>query len=102
MGLSQNPQEHVLISMVHSPNKHTDGTGSTVRVALFDYRKAFDLIDNALLVRKLLALDMPVGVSFWIIDFLTDSTQRDKLGENCLFDWVNITVGVPEGTRLRP
>ena len=88
--------------MVHSLNKHTDGTASTVRVALFDYRKAFDLIDHVLLVRKLLALDMPVGVSFWIIDFLTDSTQRVKLGEDCLFDWVNITARVPEGTRLRP
>ena len=38
---------------------------------VFDYRKAFDLIDHALLARKLLALDMPAGVSFWIIDFLT-------------------------------
>ena len=77
---------HALISMVHSWTKHTDGTGSTVRVVLFDYRKAFDLIDHALLARKLLALDMPVGVSFWIIDFLTDRTQRVKLGEDCLFE----------------
>ena len=64
--------------MVHYWTKHTDGTGSTVRVVLFDYRKAFDLIDHVLLVSKLLALDMPVGVSFWIIDFLTDCTQRVK------------------------
>ena len=55
---------HALISMVHSWTKHTDGTGSTVRLVLFDYRKAIDLIDHALLARKLLALDMPVGVSY--------------------------------------
>ena len=55
---------HALISMVHCWTKHTDGTGSTVRVLLFDYRKAFDLIDHALLARKLLAQDMPVDVSF--------------------------------------
>ena len=55
---------HALISMVHSWAKHTDGTGSTVKVVLFDYRKAFDLIDHALLAGKLLALDIPVGVSF--------------------------------------
>ena len=72
---------HALISMVHSWTKHTDGTGSTVRFVLFDYRKTVDLIDHALLARKLLALDMPVGVSFWIIDFITDRTQRVKLGE---------------------
>ena len=43
---------YALISMVHSWTKHTDGTGSTVRVVLFDYRKAFDLIDYTLLARK--------------------------------------------------
>ena len=91
-----------LISMVHSWTKHTDGTGSTVRVFLFDYRKAFDLIDHALLARKLLALDMPVGVSFWIIDFLTDRTQRVKLVEDCLSEWRKVRAGVPQGTKLGP
>ena len=55
---------HALTSTVHSWAKHTDGTRSTVRVILFDYRKAFDLIDHVLLAGKLPALDIPVGVSF--------------------------------------
>ena len=88
--------------MVHSWTKHSDSTGSTVKVVLFDYLKAFDLIDHALLARKLLALDMPVGVSFWIIDFLTDRTQRVKLGEDCLSEWRNLPAGVPQGTKLVP
>ena len=93
---------HALISMVHSWAKHTDGTGSTVKVVLFDYRKAFDLIDHTLLAGKLLALDVPVGVSFWIIYFLIDHTQRVKLGEDSLSEWRNVPAGVPQGTKLEP
>ena len=74
----------------------------SLRFVLFDYRKAVDLIDHALLARKLLALDMPVGVSFWIIDFLTDHTQRVKLGEDCLSEWRDVPAGVPQGTKLVP
>jgi hypothetical protein len=32
--------------MLHSWNKTTDGNGSTNRVMLFDFRKAFDMIDR--------------------------------------------------------
>lgn len=57
----------MLISIVHSWPKHTDGAGSTLRVVLFNSRYAFDLIDHALLAGKLLAMDMPI---FFFIDRL--------------------------------
>ena len=34
------------ISMIHSWTKGTDGNGSTARVMVFDFQKAFDLIDH--------------------------------------------------------
>ena len=37
-----------LISMIRVRLNHTDGNGSTVRVVLFDFKKAFDLINHAL------------------------------------------------------
>jgi hypothetical protein len=44
---------HALISMIHSWSKATDGNGATTRVVLFDFRKAFDLVDHCILVEKL-------------------------------------------------
>ena len=49
---------HALISMIHSWAKSTDGNGSTTRVVLFDFRKAFDLIDHHVLARKLSSYDI--------------------------------------------
>ena len=39
--------------MLNSWSLGTDGNGATVRTLLLDYRKAFDLIDHSILVRKL-------------------------------------------------
>ena len=61
--------------MVHSWAKTTDGTGSAVRVALFDYRKAFDLKDLHILAKKVSFLSMPLFVKCWVIDFLMNRQQ---------------------------
>ena len=63
-----------LISMIHTWLCATDGTGSTVRVLLFDYRKAFDLIDHSILVNSFIN---------WVISFPLGRTQIVKLGEDC-------------------
>ena len=52
----------VLLSMIHECITGTDGNGSIVRTILFYYRKAFDLIDHAILIYKLGKLDLPLSV----------------------------------------
>ena len=91
-----------LISMIHSWLKATDGNGAAVRVLLFDYRKAFDLIDHKTLVAKLKMVDIPRSVINWIINFLTDRLQRVKLSNACRSEWGSIPSGVPQGTKLGP
>ena len=73
---------HALISMIHSWARSTDGNGSTTRVVLFDFRKAFDLMDHHVLARKLSSYDIPRSISCWIIDFLMDRKQRIKLSHD--------------------
>ena len=91
-----------LLSMVHNWLKETDGTGSTIRTLLFDYRKAFDFIDYDVLVNKICLLDLPHSSVNWIIDFLSSRYQRVKLSRSCFSDWGAVPSGVPKGTKLGP
>ena len=91
-----------LIRMLHTWNKHTDGNGSTVRVVMFDFKKAFDLIDHRILAEKLLQYEIPTGILHWIIDSLTNRKQRVKLAQDCHSEWGSVAAGVPQGTKLGP
>ena len=90
-----------LISMIHQWSLATDSTGAAVRITLFDYRKAFDLIDHQLLVEKVQSLPIPSNICCWVIDFLTNRYQRVKLS-NVYSDWEHVRSGVPQGTKLGP
>ena len=61
-----------LISMIHSWSESIDGNGSTTRVMLFDFRKAFDLINHHVLLHKMMSYNIPRHALAWITDFLTD------------------------------
>ena len=52
---------HALISMIHNWTQATDATGAAVRVVLFDYKKAFDLIDHQILIHKILTSAFPAA-----------------------------------------
>jgi hypothetical protein len=58
-GIPRSSATHALISMVHKWSEATDGTGNVVRTVLFDYRKAFDLVDHLILARKVIQLSVP-------------------------------------------
>jgi hypothetical protein len=62
-----------LISMLH---RWLENTGSRVRVALPDYRKAFDLVDHNILIAKHFSLGVKPTVVNWIADFLRGRSQR--------------------------
>ena len=55
------------------------GYGATVRVILFDFKKAFDLINHQIWIST---YEIPKDVIFWITDFLTSRKQRAKLSHD--------------------
>ena len=101
-GISRSSAIHALISMVHDWSKATDATGNTVRVILFGYRKAFDLIDHHILSKKIISLSVPTFIKRWILDFLMNRMQRVKLSNDCFSEWAGVSSGVPQGTKLGP
>ena len=90
------------LHMVHSWAQATDGNSATIRTVLFNYWKAFDLIDHRILVDKLCKLVLPTRIINWIIDFLSVHSQRIKLAEGCYSKWGSVLSGVPQGTKLGP
>ena len=93
---------HALISMIHQWAQTIDGTGSAVRVILFDYKRAVNLIDHRILLRKVCELAISREIFLWIADFLTDRFQRVKLSNYCYSRWARVSAGVPQGTKLSP
>ena len=92
-----------LISMLHSCSVGTDGNGATVRTVLLDYRKAFNLTDHSIRVRKLRnQCKLPASIINWIVDFLTDKSQRIKFASECFSEWGPVPAGLPQGTKLGP
>ena len=91
-----------LIHMLHHWTKGYDGNGATVRVTLYGYKKAFDLIDHRILVNKLYKLDLPTESINWTIHFLSDRSQRIKLSEVCYSECGSVPSAVPQGKKLGP
>ena len=64
--------------MLHNWSKETDNNGVTVRAILFDYEKAFDLIDHRILLEKLCRLNLLTRIINWII-YLIGTNFRGHL-----------------------
>ena len=88
--------------MIHEWLQATDGNSASVRVFLFDYRKAFDFIDHGTLAAKLKEVEIPNSIVHWILGFLSDRSQRVKRSRECLSEWGAVPAGVPQGTTLGP
>ena len=70
-------------------------------VVLLDLSAAFDLVDSKLLVEKLRIYGMEDDFAEWVTCYLTNRKQAVWI-DHILSDWLDVSVGVPQGSILGP
>ena len=90
-----------LVSLLHKWYEACDDLGSSLRICLLDFSKAFDRIDHNILLRKLQEMAVHPVLINWIADFLSNRLQRTRIGQDYSV-WKHIKAGVPQGTKLGP
>ena len=90
-----------LVEMYHQWVTALDKPGRIVRILLLDFRKAFDLVDHAILLQKLVHTGAPDFLVNWTASFLCQRQQRVKIAKD-VSPWSVLNAGVPQGTLLGP
>ena len=68
---------------------------------MFDYSKAFDLVDHQILLQKLSLIGVSGEVCSWIESFLSNRTMRVRVAGE-LSGAAHVSSGVPQGSVLGP
>ena len=75
--------------------------GKLSGVILLDLSAAFDLVDPTILVEKLKIYGLDSDICEWFESYMTGRKQAVWL-DHLLSDWLDINVGVPQGSLLGP
>ena len=75
--------------------------GELVAIVSIDLYKAFDVIQNGLLLAKLKAYGVGEGSCGLLMNYLSGRQQRVKIGDT-FSNWAGIRIGVPQGSVLGP
>ncbi len=75
--------------------------GKIIGTVMVDFKKAFDLVDHDILLKKLVHYKLSSHTLAWVSSYLLERQQRVSIN-NTLSDSSNITNGVPQGCILCP
>jgi hypothetical protein len=93
--------DDAILTLLHTILEHLEKPSTYARVLFIDFSSAFNTIQPHLLVNKLLAMEVnPVLIS-WIYSFLTQRTQRVRVGST-LSSALTTNTGAPQGCVISP
>ena len=92
---------HALVYILHCIVEAFDKGHCYARVLFTDFSKGFDLIDHNVLCDELRSLDIHEVLINWIASFLTNRSQKVKVGSYVSCE-VTPRGGIPQGTKLAP
>ena len=79
--------------------EHLDTAANYARILFVDFSSAFNTIIPHTLERQLSLMQVPVSTCKWITDFLTNRSQRVKLGKS-ISSSRSTSTGSPQGCVL--
>jgi Reverse transcriptase (RNA-dependent DNA polymerase) len=71
-------------------------------MVFLDYSKAFDLVDHALLLKKLKNLNISEPAIKFFTNYLSNRSHAIKNQDGSFSKWVKTECGVPQGSVLAP
>ena len=86
--------------MLHVWHKALDQRQS-VRILFIDYSKAFDHVDHATVIRKLMAFQLHDVFIRWLCSYLKEREQRVVVGRQAS-EWTTLSGAMPQGSWLGP
>ena len=92
--------QHSLFNLLRNWQSCLDKSG-TIGAILMDLSKAYDCIPHDLLLAKMAAYGVSLASLRLIHSYLTNRKQRVRIGHT-LSEWLEIIMGVPQGSILGP
>ena len=89
------------MSLLHFLHQGANKVNNVGTVVLTDFSKAFDMVDHNLLIEKYIHIGVRRSIVPWLYDFLSNRMQCVRYNST-LFDFVSLSVGLPQGTKLGP